>query len=110
VDVTLKDATLAQAAEALSRASGIAIRVDAGAGAGQQLTVEAKQIPLSRVLESVALNTNAKIVPEANGILLTTWPSLMVTTRAASRDRRSCTQGRSRPGATNGVSVPPTAI
>jgi hypothetical protein len=73
-----------QAAEALSKASGVAIRVDSGVPETTRLTVEAKRIRLATVLEGVAEQTGLIIEPDRTasgglGVLLTTGSSLSIS-------------------------------
>ena len=78
VDVKLKDATVAQAAEALSQASGVSIDVDETVPRDLRLTVEARRVPLATVLEAVGKQTNLMISPAGRGVLLQPWPTLTV--------------------------------
>lgn len=83
VDVKFQSATVQQAAEALSKASGVPIRVDSGVPESTRLTVEAKRIRLATVLEGVAQQAGLIIEPDRSasglGVLLTTGPSLSIS-------------------------------
>lgn len=63
VDVKFENATVAQAAEALSRASGVQIKVDDTIPDTTRLTVEARKVRLSTILESVARQAGLTIDP-----------------------------------------------
>lgn len=63
VDVKFDNATVAQAAEALSKASGVQIKVDDTISNTTRLTVEARKIGLASILESVALQAGLIIEP-----------------------------------------------
>ncbi|MBC8143732.1 MAG: hypothetical protein H7Y38_20065 [Armatimonadetes bacterium] len=63
VDVKFENATVKQAAEALSKASGVKIQVDDDIPAETRLTVEARKIRLATVLESVAKQAGLIIEP-----------------------------------------------
>ncbi|MBC8137550.1 MAG: hypothetical protein H8F28_16840 [Fibrella sp.] len=63
VDVKFENATVAQAAEALSRASGVQIKVDDTIPDTTRLTVEARKVRLVTVLESVARQAGLTIEP-----------------------------------------------
>lgn len=63
VDVKFDNATVAQAAEALSRASGVRIKVDDTIPDTTRLTVEARKVRLATVLESVARQAGLTIDP-----------------------------------------------
>ena len=84
VDVKFDNATVKQAAEALSKASGVRIRVDDDIPTETRLTVEARKIRLATVLESVARQAGLIIEPvnlDGNGDLgatLTVPPMLRV--------------------------------
>lgn len=79
VNIEFKDATLAQAAESLSKASGVPIRVAPSAPASARITLQAKAVPLSTVLESIARHLDLKIEPAGNGgVELQTWPEILI--------------------------------
>ncbi len=63
VDVKFENATVKQAAEALSKASGVRMTVDDDIPAETRLTVEARKIRLATVLESVARQAGLIIEP-----------------------------------------------
>jgi hypothetical protein len=77
VDINLKDATVSQAAEALSRASGIRINVES-IPRDLRLTVEAQHVPLKSVLEGIANSGDLMIGLNKDEIVLSPWPSLNV--------------------------------
>lgn len=87
VDVKFENATVKQAAEALSKASGVRIRVDDDIPAETRLTVEARKIRLATVLESVAQQAGLIIEPvnlESGGdfgVSLTVPPMLRVNNK-----------------------------
>jgi hypothetical protein len=76
--VQFRDATVRQAAQTLSQAARIPIEVDKSVPEDKRLTVEARQVPMGRVLEAIAEQSELQLVPTERGILLTTWPSLKV--------------------------------
>lgn len=78
IDVDMRNSTIRQAAEAITRASGISIRVDDKVPTDARLTVTAQKIPLTTVLEAIARQTELDIEPEEKGILLRNWPVLEV--------------------------------
>jgi len=63
VDVKFDNATVAQAAEALSKASGVPITAEDAIPDTTRLTVEARRVRLATVLESVARQANLIIEP-----------------------------------------------
>ncbi len=63
VDVKFENATVAQAAEALSRASGVQIKVDDTIPDTTRLTVEARKVRLVTVIESLARQAGLTIDP-----------------------------------------------
>ncbi len=63
VDVKFDNATIKQAAEALSKASGLQIRADDSIPESTRVTVEARKIQLSMVLESIARQSGLTIDP-----------------------------------------------
>lgn len=78
VDVQLKDATVLQTAEALSRGSGVPIRVDASVPKKTRITLDARRVALSTVLEAIARQADLLIVPDGEGVTLQPRPSLSV--------------------------------
>ncbi|HEY3412926.1 MAG TPA: hypothetical protein VGM51_07705 [Armatimonadota bacterium] len=78
VDVQLKDATVEQTAQALSRGSGVSIRVDSSVPKKTRITLEARRVALSTVLEAIARQADLLIVPDGEGVLLQARPSLSV--------------------------------
>ncbi|HVK06336.1 MAG TPA: hypothetical protein VM490_22895 [Armatimonadaceae bacterium] len=67
VDVKFTDATVKQAARALSDASGVAIAVEDSVPDTTRLTVEARRVRLVTVLESMAEQANVIIEPDERG-------------------------------------------
>ncbi|HZO88567.1 MAG TPA: hypothetical protein VFB38_09530 [Chthonomonadaceae bacterium] len=104
VDVQMDRATVRQLAEALSRASGVSVRVDKLVPDQTRITVDARGVALGTVLEAVARQANLMIAPDfeekeivpenemapnpnasnakgaaLKGIVLKTWPLLKVS-------------------------------
>src|SRR5437762_2360768 len=69
LDLDLHDSTIRQAAVAISRASGVAIRVDDNVPKDARLNVTAQKIPMTTLLEAIAKQTEISIVPDGQGIL-----------------------------------------
>jgi hypothetical protein len=67
VDVKFTDASVQQAARALSEASGVSIEVGEGVPESTRLTVEARRVKLATVLESVAEQASLIIEPTDKG-------------------------------------------
>jgi hypothetical protein len=81
VDVNLKDATVEMAAKALSEVSGLNVRVDPGVSKQIRLTVAAHGVPLSMVVETIAMQANLRIgtlSEDGRSLTLSRWPSLEV--------------------------------
>jgi hypothetical protein len=78
VNVRMQDATVRQAAETLSKAAGIPIRVDAEVPEETRLTLQARGVDLGSVLQAVGKQANLKIGREEGAIVLTTWPMIAV--------------------------------
>jgi hypothetical protein len=78
VDVHLKDATVRQAADVLSKVSNIPIEVDKSVSNDLRITVDAQGIPLATVLEVVAEQAKLQIGKGSPGVVLRTWPRLEV--------------------------------
>jgi hypothetical protein len=78
VDVQLRDATVRQAAQALSQASGVPITVDRRITNARRISLEAQEIPLGIVLETMAEQTELMIDPEGPGVALKPWPGIQV--------------------------------
>ncbi|MGV3725038.1 MAG: hypothetical protein ACO1SX_29410 [Actinomycetota bacterium] len=76
--IDLQNATVRQAAEALSRATRVAIQVDAQVPENLRLTVSARGITLGAVLEAVARQASLKVAPANGGVAITTWPMVDV--------------------------------
>jgi hypothetical protein len=78
VDIRCREATVPQTAEVLSKVSGLSINVDPLIPQETRLSVEARTIPLAKVLEAIGLQATLMIAPDGSGIALKTWPSLKV--------------------------------
>ena len=78
VDVQLRDATLKQAAQALSQVSGVAIRADESLPEDKRLTVQVRGVALGTVLEAIGKQAEIMIAPDGKGMVWKSWPSLEV--------------------------------
>lgn len=78
VNLELKNATLRQAAEALTQVSGTRVRVDPAVPEDTRLTLDANAMPLANVLAAIAGKTVLMIAPTDDGVLLKRWPSLAI--------------------------------
>jgi hypothetical protein len=79
VSVELKDATVAQAAQALSQVSQIPIRVDKAVRTDKRLTATAVDARTADILQTIAKELHLQIAPDDEaGIVLKTWPKLAV--------------------------------
>src|SRR5579871_396922 len=83
IDVDLSNSTVRQAAEAISKASGVLIQVDSKVPAEDRLKVVTQRIPLGTVLEAIAEQTHLAIEPDEHpsgvlNIVLRTWPVMEV--------------------------------
>jgi hypothetical protein len=78
VDIQLKDATVRQAAEALTQASGIKIDVDSSVPRDLRMSVEAQRVSLRVVVETIAQQGNLMIGRDGDSLVFKTWPSLNV--------------------------------
>lgn len=78
VNLELKNATLRQAAEALTKVSGTQVRIDPSVPEETRLTLDANSMPLGNVLEVIAAKTVLMIAPTEEGVLLKRWPSLTI--------------------------------
>jgi hypothetical protein len=76
MNINMKDATVLEAANALSQASGMPINVDKQVPKDIRLSVEAQGVPFATILESVAEQAKLMIAPDGNGVVLKTWPTL----------------------------------
>lgn len=78
VAVELKNATVRQAAEALSKATQVPIEVTADTPDDLRLTIQARGVSFGAVLQAIAKQANLKIAPGEKGIVLTSWPMVAV--------------------------------
>lgn len=78
VSIDLQNATVRQAAEALGKATRVAIQVDEQVPENLRLSVAARGITLGAVLEAVARQANLKVAPAEGGAVITTWPMVEV--------------------------------
>jgi hypothetical protein len=74
--IVMKDATVQEAAKALSQASGMTINVDKQVPKDIRLSVEARGVPFATVLESIAEQAKLMIAPDGSGVILKAWPTL----------------------------------
>lgn len=78
VNIRLTDASLKQAAVAISQAAGLPVMVDADVPAEKRLTVDAKGVTLGLVLETLAQKADLMLAPDPKGIRMTDWPVIEV--------------------------------
>jgi hypothetical protein len=78
VAVDLRNATLQQAAEVLTRATEIPITIDPGVAAETRLTVQARGVTLGAVLEAIARQADLKLSPSEGGVQIGSWPMVLV--------------------------------
>ena len=78
VSVDLRDATVRQAAEALSKVAGMEISVDESVPETTRLKVQAKGVALGAILEAIAEPAGLELAPSPKGIKITSWPTLKV--------------------------------
>jgi hypothetical protein len=78
IDVELREASVRQAAQAMSQAAGMEIEVEASVSAETRLTVVARGVPLENVLDAVARQSGLMIAPKEDGVVLKPSPSLEV--------------------------------
>lgn len=78
VAVELKNATVRQAAEALSKATQVPIEVTPDAPDDLRLTIQARGVSFGAVLQAIAKQANLKIAPGEMGIVLNSWPMVAV--------------------------------
>jgi hypothetical protein len=78
VAVELKNATIRQAIEVLSKATKVPIEIPGDVPDDLRLTVQARGVSFGAVLQAVARQANLKISPSDKGILLTPWPMVEV--------------------------------
>jgi hypothetical protein len=78
INVELRNATVQQAAESISQASGMPVHVDAKVSPETRLSVVARGVPMSMILDSIARKSSLLIHPHESGIALRPAPSLEV--------------------------------
>ncbi|HTE20117.1 MAG TPA: hypothetical protein VK689_17265 [Armatimonadota bacterium] len=78
VDVQFRDATLKQAAQALTQVAGFPIRADESLPQDKRLTVQVQGVALGTVLEAIGKQAEIMIAPDGAGIALRSWPTLEV--------------------------------
>jgi len=78
VDIHLDHATVRLLATALSKATGIPVKVDADvpADSSTTLTLDAKAVPFANALEAIAEKADLMIAPDGSGVVLKKWPHL----------------------------------
>jgi hypothetical protein len=78
VDIDLRDATLRQAAQVLSQATGMGIGIAEDVPQDLRFSVQARRVPLASVLDGLARQGNLMIAPgkDVRSIELRTWPAL----------------------------------
>jgi hypothetical protein len=87
IDIELREATVRQMAETMSKSTGLRIVVDAAVPETTRLSLEAHHVPLVTVLDAVGRQANLLIAPEPDddkgvtGILLTRPAMLKVNGR-----------------------------
>jgi len=83
VDIVLKSSSVRQAAEALSRVSGVKITVDAKVPNDVSVTAQAKGVPLGAVIEVIADAAKLTIAPgDAGGLMLRSTGKLVLNGKA----------------------------
>jgi hypothetical protein len=78
IDVDMREASVRQAALAMSQAAGMGIEVEASVPADTRLTVVAWGVPLASVLDAIARQSGLMIAPKEDGVVLKPSPSLEV--------------------------------
>lgn len=78
VAVQLQNATVRQAADALSQATKLSIRVIGEVPEGTRLTVQARGVTLGAVLEAIGRQANLKLAPAEDGVVIGPWPMVEV--------------------------------
>lgn len=78
VAVQLQNATVRQAADALSQATKLSIRVAGDVPDATRLTVQARGVTLGAVLEAIGRQTNLKLAPADDGVVISPWPMVEV--------------------------------
>lgn len=78
VTIQLDHASVSQFAAALSKATGISVKVDPGvpADASTMLTLDVQGVPFANVLEAIATKTDLMIARADTGVVLKRWPHL----------------------------------
>ena len=78
VAVELKNASVRQAATALSKAMQVPIDIQVDVPDTLRLTVQARGVSFGAVLQAIAKQANLKISPGDRGIVLTSWPMVLI--------------------------------
>lgn len=79
VDVELKNASLEQAAQSLSKAGSLPVHVDPAEAKDAHITLSARRAQLRAVLEALARNLGLRIDPSSDGgVELHLWPEVVV--------------------------------
>ena len=76
IDVALQGVPVQDAAQAISRASGVPVLVDPQVPADTRVTVSARGVPLGMVLEAMARQSNLFLAPLPHAVRLVPPPSL----------------------------------
>jgi len=78
VAVQLQNATVRQAAEALSQATKLSIRVEGEIPNDTRLTVQARDVTLGAVLEAIGRQANLRLAPSDKGVVISPWPMVEI--------------------------------
>jgi hypothetical protein len=93
IDLQARDVPVRELAQALAKASGVAVEVDEDVPNETRLTVQARRVPLATVLEAVGRQADLMISPSPKGVRLRTWPSLEVQSSKSSSPVREVFYG-----------------
>lgn len=106
VDVDLQGATVRQAAQALSKASGMSIKVDDRVPNEARLTVRGRSVPMAVLLDRLGNRANLMISPseDGQGVELDVWPALELD------GERTIYKGPLAPWSTEWGTVPITGV
>lgn len=85
LNLRLTDASLRQAAIALSEAAGLPVVVDEGVSGDKRLTLDARGVTLGLLLETLAEKSDLMIAPDEKGVRIQRWPVLEVDGRQVVR-------------------------